>query len=1406
MKTPPYAFDILDDIQLDSSTADFTLSDADARSSDSVSDHPGADSAASISGADIELGSYMPDCDISSLGSSPAEIAPNDDGGSLRPGADEVHGDPDFADHSTGSEGLLSTASVVATINPHILVTAATTDFEFAGSSNLVIAPDPAVVSYDPTAPASSTVSGDPRDHDIDALPSTSAETASDPDSDLVKLDGDNGGNGLLLPSDSVTGLGIPSPVSVSESENPIGSALGPQSGPPTNTSSLTSSIPQVVLEVPFDAPLVSATMSPFDEGNVSSNLTSIISYGDLGEAAASIVQSSSSSSSVASGHQSSGLVINITYDPSVANAPAGFEAVVASLVQFYESEFTNPITLNIDVGWGEIDGQALLPGALGESESYLESFSYSQIRTALVDNAASTSQLSAVSSLPTSAPVNGNFYLTLADATALGLYSSSTALDGYVGFSSSSAYAYNDSSGVPAGDYDLYGVVAHEISEVMGRISLLATSNSYSDFDLFRYSAPGVRSFLGSTSAYFSADGGNTNLNYFNSNPSGDFGDWANSAGNDSYDAFSDPGVVNAVTAADLTVMNVIGYNLATQAAPPSPTPAITAVVETPSTGDLNAGKTVNITLDFSTAVAISGETPTLTLNDGGLATYSTGSGSADLSFTYTVGSSDSDVSSLAVVAVNLNGSTIAGSAGNAQLSLFGLPQSGPQIDTTIPKLTSIVEAPSTGAVTVGEQVVFTLNLTEAVTVSGTPTLTLNNGGVATFSGGSGDNSLTFGYTVAASNTDVAALTVTAVNLNGGTIEDGAGNNTNLALSGLSQTGPQTADISTTQIDEIYQAVLQRAPTDAAVATWLATEPPVSESTLISALVDSSEAQQYVYPVIEIIELATGLAPTSGQMDGWVNAVRAYVAQGETINQALLNVAQAWVDNSNFQAQYGTTSTSIIEGIYGKAFGVVPTAAEVAAWSTQSPGEILLAFSVSTTYSDKLQASIQQYLTAAAQTAVEANGGAGNGGSSVDNTTYVDSDYLVDTLVNSAAGVTNTYNLGNSAILEAGGFTHGNAVINMVGSSPELEIVATAAFMLDNLTYNGTLVLDSTGGAITVTSLTDTNNSDTTISLVGSNAANAMTIGSINDTGLTVINGKDSIGALTLGTAVTPLSQDDLTVLGGTGTLMVVASGAGDVVSELATTTAGGTITATGAGDAITAANGANTITATGANDVINLGVVATGTSIIAAQTIHAMGANDIVAFATTAVDGTAVTWAAASTVDGGTSSLGIGPNDKIAFGNNTGSGSETIVITGDLIGATTSGGSSISGIAMITLDNVADNAGDKLVFNNAITEMLAVPTGSNQVKVTGAASPGQALDIAAADAALSQNGGLIAAHTGVIDWFQYAGNTYVMEAINLTSVAAVHTALTATDEVLKIVGLVNLSGESFADHTLIL
>ncbi len=117
------------------------------------------------------------------------------------------------------------------------------------------------------------------------------------------------------------------------------------------------------------------------------------------------------------------------------------------------------------------------------------------------------------------------------------------------------------------------------------------------------------------------------------------------------------------------------------------SPVPTVTAVTDSPATGDLNAGKTVALKLSFSGNVTVAGGTPTLTLNDGGSATYASGSGSNTLTFNTTVAAGQ-NAASLAATAVNLpSGVTIKDGAGNAaNLSLTSLTQSGPQVDTSAP------------------------------------------------------------------------------------------------------------------------------------------------------------------------------------------------------------------------------------------------------------------------------------------------------------------------------------------------------------------------------------------------------------------------------------------------------------------------------------------------------------------------------------------------------------------------------------------------------------------------------------------------------------------------------------------------------------------------------------------------
>src|SRR5208282_1928583 len=240
--------------------------------------------------------------------------------------------------------------------------------------------------------------------------------------------------------------------------------------------------------------------------------------------------------------------------------------------------------------------------------------------------------------------------------------------------------------------------------------------------------------------------------------------------------------------------------------------TPTVSSLTESPSTGDLDAGKVVTLTVNLSEGVTVAGGTPTLTLNDGGTASYVSGSGTSALTFSYTVAAGQ-NTAGLTATAVNLNSATVTDGAGNAaNLSLTGLTQTGPQIDTTTPTVSSVVTSGTgissgAGDLDAGKVVTLTVNLSEAVTVAGgTPTLTLNDGGTASYVSGSGSSALTFSYTVGAGQ-NTPDLTVTAVNLNSATVTDGAGNAANLAGAVTNPAGTLQIDTTTPTVSSLVES-----------------------------------------------------------------------------------------------------------------------------------------------------------------------------------------------------------------------------------------------------------------------------------------------------------------------------------------------------------------------------------------------------------------------------------------------------------------------------------------------------------------------------------------------------------------------------------------------------------------------
>ena len=367
---------------------------------------------------------------------------------------------------------------------------------------------------------------------------------------------------------------------------------------------------------------------------------------------------------------------INIILDGSVKNAPAAFVADVNYVAGFLDSLFNSTATINIAVGWGEIAGHALGSGDLSQSQVN----TYASVSYAAVQAALAAENAPGAATLPAASPLAGDLLMGSAQAKALGLIGASSTIDGYIGLNSGVTYGYGVGVAPAAGQYYLIGALEHEITEVMGRFSLIADQpTDYTLMDLFRYSAPGVRSLGSGGKAYFSTDGGVTDTGDWNTSTfNGDLGDWYPAgAGASAPDAFNDiaaTGKLNAFSQSDITLMRAIGWSTA---------PFVTGVVvSSATTGVQAAGASLTITLNLNEAVTVTGA-PSLTLNDGGTAVYLGGSGSTALTFGYTVAATDQVVQSLAVQGVALNGGVI-GSAtdGAADFVLGGVPQTGPAVD----------------------------------------------------------------------------------------------------------------------------------------------------------------------------------------------------------------------------------------------------------------------------------------------------------------------------------------------------------------------------------------------------------------------------------------------------------------------------------------------------------------------------------------------------------------------------------------------------------------------------------------------------------------------------------------------------------------------------------------------------
>jgi len=356
----------------------------------------------------------------------------------------------------------------------------------------------------------------------------------------------------------------------------------------------------------------------------------------------------------------------HLIYDSSTSSAPAAFFTAMNYCVQYLDSLITNNITVNIDVGWGEVGGASIAAGDDGQGGPEGIILSYAQLKADLLAHSNSAADASAYANLPNTDISNGaGFLVAGAEAKAWGLISATgTELDGVVGFDSSTAWNFSTSNLAVAGEYGFVSVALQELTHVLGRSIGLTADQPLTVLNLFKYASPGnIQTEVGGAS-YFSINGGATNLANFAT--TSDYSDWSATMPNDAFDAFFSPGTAYTISPTDITVLNVLGFGVnSSMLGGMGGAPSVTAVTDGASS-EVGIGHVVTITLNASATETVTG-TPTLQLNDNEVATYVGGSGTNTLQFSYVVQPGD-NTADLQVTGLNLpGGATIHDASGNA-------------------------------------------------------------------------------------------------------------------------------------------------------------------------------------------------------------------------------------------------------------------------------------------------------------------------------------------------------------------------------------------------------------------------------------------------------------------------------------------------------------------------------------------------------------------------------------------------------------------------------------------------------------------------------------------------------------------------------------------------------------------
>jgi hypothetical protein len=276
------------------------------------------------------------------------------------------------------------------------------------------------------------------------------------------------------------------------------------------------------------------------------------------------------------------GLTIIPTFNSTGATSiDAATQTVINNAIAFYQNTFTDNTTVNIEFH--------NMNSGLGQSIAFVFDVPYSTYCTQLAANATSPDDMTAVANTPCAStnPINSNANIGVKspNGRALGINTPEQNFGGSCptsNFTGSGCIGLNVSLANSLGAGILFATVEHEIDEVLGLGSALNGTTTppvpWTE-DLFRWQPgpPAVRSYAANTStthpcgsgtpaAFFSIDGGTTDVDDFNNcNNGGDYGDWITHTPSQVQDAFTNASASPSlsISSPEVRALDVIGYTI---------------------------------------------------------------------------------------------------------------------------------------------------------------------------------------------------------------------------------------------------------------------------------------------------------------------------------------------------------------------------------------------------------------------------------------------------------------------------------------------------------------------------------------------------------------------------------------------------------------------------------------------------------------------------------------------------------------------------------------------------------------------------------------------------------------------------------------------------------------------------